>query len=66
KGKPVGIIPASIAFPSGEFNGSEDNWYTANMYWDYFDWSGGSAILDQLLFTWTMTGNDKYLTPFIQ
>lgn len=66
KGKPLGIIPASVAFPSEEFNGSEDNWYTANMFWDYFDWSGGSAILDQLLFTWTMTGNDKYLKPFVQ
>lgn len=66
KGKPMGLIPASVAFPSEEFNGDEDNWYTANMFWDYFDWSGGSAILDQLLFTWTMTGDGKYLKPFIQ
>lgn len=64
KGKPAGIIPASVEFPSGEFNGAEQNWYTANMYWDYFDWSGGSAILDQFLFTWTLTGADKYLEPF--
>jgi len=66
KGKPEGIIPASVAFPSGDFNGEETNWYTANMYWDYFDWSGGSAILDQFLYTWTQTGEDKYLKPFVQ
>lgn len=66
KGKPKGIIPASVAFPSEEFNGEEETWYIANMYWDYFDWSGGAAILDQLLFTWTITGSNKYLTPFYQ
>lgn len=66
KGKPVGLIPASIAFPSGEFNGDEKDWYTANMYWDYFDWSGATAILDQFLYTWTFTKNEKYLTPLIQ
>jgi len=64
KGKPVGIIPASVEFPSGAFNGEEPNWYTANMYWDYFEWSGGSAILDQFLYAWTLTGDDKYLEPF--
>ncbi|MEX0719572.1 MAG: hypothetical protein WD059_02815 [Balneolaceae bacterium] len=66
KGKPVGIIPASVEFPSESFNGDEEHWYTANMFWDYFEWSGGSSILDQFLFTWTITGNDKYLEPIIQ
>lgn len=66
KGKPAGIIPASVEFPTGAFNGDEPNWYTANMYWDYFDWSGGSAILDQFLYTWTLTGSGKYLEPFYQ
>ncbi len=66
KGKPKGIIPASVAFPSENFNGDEETWYIANMFWDYFDWDGGASILDQLLFTWTITGNDKYLTPFYQ
>lgn len=66
KGKPIGLFPASIEYPTGNFNGSGDNWYTANMYWAYFDWSGAHALLDQLLFTWTITGNEKYLKPIIQ
>lgn len=68
KGKPKGILPASVEFPTEEFNGKEDNWYTANMYWDYYDWSGdtGAAMLDQFLFTWTLTGKEKYLKPLFQ
>ncbi len=65
KGKPFGIIPPSVEFPSGKINGNEPTWYEANMYWDYFNWSGSSAILDQLLYTWTFTGNDKYLEPLL-
>lgn len=66
KGKPVGIIPPSVEFPSEVINGKEPTWYLANMYWDYFDWNGSNAILDQLLFTWTFTGDDKYLEPLMQ
>lgn len=66
KGKPLGIIPPSIEFPSGDFNGDEETWYTANMFWEYFDWNGSHAILDQLLFTWTLTGDEKYLEPITQ
>jgi len=66
KGKPLGIIPPSIEFPSGVINGPEKNWYTANMLWDYFNWNGSTAVLDQLLYTWTLTGDDKFLKPFIQ
>lgn len=66
KGKPEGIIPPSVEYPSEDINGNEPTWYLANMYWDYFDWSGSNAILDQLLFTWTFTGDDKYLEPLIQ
>lgn len=66
KGKPEGIIPPSVEFPSEVINGKEPTWYLANMYWDYFDWNGSNAILDQLLFTWTFTGDDKYLEPLMQ
>lgn len=66
KGKPEGIIPPSVEYPSENINGNEPTWYLANMYWDYFDWSGSNAILDQLLFTWTFTGDNKYLEPLIQ
>lgn len=66
KGKPEWIIPPSVEYPSESINGNEPTWYLANMYWDYFNWSGSNAILDQLLFTWTFTGDDKYLQPLMQ
>lgn len=65
KNKPKWIIPPSVEFPSGIINGDEPTWYLANMYWDYFDWNGSRGILDQLLFTWTFTGADKYLEPLM-
>lgn len=66
KDKPLGLIPSSVEFPTEKINGDESNWYIANMYWDYFNWSGSTAILDQLLFTWTFTSDNKYLLPIIQ
>lgn len=65
KSKPFGIIPPSVEFPTGKINGDEPTWYIANMYWDYFNWSGSTAILDQLLYTWTFTADDKYLEPIL-
>ena len=66
KGKPVGIIPPSVEFPTENINGDEPTWHEANMYWSYFDWRDGKAILDQLLYTWTFTADDKYLKPIFQ
>lgn len=66
KGKPVGIIPPSVEFPTESINGDEPTWYEANMFWPYFDWRDGKAILDQLLYTWTFTADDKYLKPIFQ
>ncbi len=66
KGKPKWIIPPSVEFPSGIINGNEPTWYHANMFWDYFNWNGSSAILDQFLYTWTFTADSKYLEPLIQ
>ncbi|MCG8371985.1 MAG: hypothetical protein MI700_00535 [Balneolales bacterium] len=66
KGKPEWIVPPSVEFPSGVINGDEPTWYHANMFWDYFNWKGSAAILDQLLYTWTFTADAKYLEPIIQ
>ncbi|MEM9857203.1 MAG: hypothetical protein AAF843_07595 [Bacteroidota bacterium] len=68
KGKPVGIIPASVRFPDEAFNGDETNWYTANMFWKYFEWEDtpGAMILDQLLYSYTQTQDDKYLQPLLK
>ena len=63
KGKPAGIIPPSIRFPDEALNGDEPSWVRANMYWDYYDWTGGSKMLDQLLFTYTLTQDETLLEP---
>ena len=63
KGKPAGIIPPSIRFPDEALNGDETSWVRANMYWDYYDWGGGAMMLDQLLFTYTLTKDETLLKP---
>jgi hypothetical protein len=65
KGKPKGIIPASIRFRDEAFNGDGPNWYDANLPWDYYDWEfhAGSMMLDQLLFTYMLTKDERLLQP---
>ncbi len=65
KGKPAGIIPASVRFPDEAINGDETTWHMANMYWKYFDWEhqAGSMMLDQLLFAFTLTRDARLLQP---
>lgn len=65
KGKPKGIIPPSIRWEDEAINGDEPTWYKANMFWEYYDWlhDCGSMILDQLIFTYTLTKNDSLLIP---
>lgn len=65
KGKPKGIIPPSIEFANESINGDGPNWYEANMLWPYFDWQhfSGSMMLDQLLFTYTLTKDEQLLEP---
>lgn len=65
KQKPAGLIPASIRFTDLAFNGDESTWYRANMIWPYYDWeqSNGCRMLDQLFFTYTLTGDARLLEP---
>jgi hypothetical protein len=65
KGKPKGLIPASIRFVDEAFNGDGPNWYRADMHWDYFEWEhfAGALMLDQLLFTYTLTNDERLLEP---
>lgn len=67
KGKPPGLIPASVRFPDEAINGDGSNWYEADMYWDYFDWAhnAGGMMLDQLLFTYTLTKDQRLLDPLL-
>jgi len=66
KGKPKGILPSSVRGYDEAFNGDELNWYEAKTYWSYFDWhhSVGSKILDNIMFTYTLTGDENLLRPF--
>ncbi len=68
KGKPAGLIPASIRFSDEAINGDEPNWYQPRMYWKYFDWQhhAGSLMMDQLLFTFTLTGDEQLLQPMLR
>ncbi len=65
KGKPQGLIPASVRFADEAINGDEPTWHLPNMYWKYFDWEHhvGSFMLDQLLFTYSLTHDDQLLKP---
>ena len=65
KGKPKGIFPASVRGYDEAINGDEPNWYDANMFWHYYDWSNhnGNRILDHLLFTYSITADDSLLIP---
>jgi hypothetical protein len=66
KGKPKGILPSSIRSYDEAFNGDESNWYETKSYWNYFDWhhSVGSKILDNIMFTFILTGDYHLLKPF--
>ena len=65
KGKPAGIVPASIRASDEAINGDEANWYQANMFWSYFNWEheAGQQIYDLLLFTAQLTGDQALLEP---
>ncbi|WP_148075658.1 hypothetical protein [Bythopirellula goksoeyrii] len=67
KGKPHGILPASVRFTDESINGDGENWYQADMYWDYFDWhhSAGSLLLDQFFFTYLLTKDERLLQPLL-
>jgi hypothetical protein len=65
KGKPKGILPSSIRGYDEAFNGDGSNWYEADTFWSYFNWhhSVGSKILDNIMFTYTLTSNEYLLQP---
>lgn len=66
-GKPKGIVPAAIRYYDESITADNSTWYEPDMYWDYFGWShdAGSKILDQLLFTYTLTKDDDLLQPVV-
>ncbi|MBX2877000.1 MAG: hypothetical protein KTR30_33080 [Saprospiraceae bacterium] len=65
KGKPAGILPPSIRSTDGAINGEEPTWYKANMFWEYYDFTGDGQMLDQLLFAWQYSEDPALLAPIL-
>lgn len=64
RGKPLGVVPAAIAFETEQLGGYGPNWHHPDLYWGYFNFPGGVQLLfEQLLGTYALTGDNKYLLP---
>ncbi len=65
RGKPAGITPSAIHWPDGEVGGAGEHWYAPENYPnDLYKWpSAMSQMLNTLLLTYHMTGDEKYLSP---
>ncbi len=62
-GKPYGIVPSAIRYEDDRIGGHADNWHHPGMFWSYYDFRGGIRIMQQMLATYTLTGDNKYLEP---
>lgn len=66
RGKPAGVIPAAIQWPSGEPAGLGDNWWNPQNHREpgLYEWpSAMRKMTDALLLTTHMTGDERYLEP---
>ena len=67
-GKPTGILPASIRWPSGAVEGAEGNWWEpikpGGFMHSYYIWpSVITEMTDALMLAHVMTGKESYLAP---
>jgi hypothetical protein len=63
KDKPKGIVPAAIRFRDDAISGYSENWYDSGMFWDYYNFGGGSKMLNQFLVNYLLFNDTKYLQP---
>jgi hypothetical protein len=63
KGKPYGIVPAAIRFDDDAIGGYGADWHHPQMFWRYYDFSGGMQMLMQFLAAYDITRDAKYLEP---
>ncbi|MCB9210671.1 MAG: hypothetical protein H6609_14990 [Ignavibacteriales bacterium] len=63
KGKPEGIVPASIHYEEDGIGTYTDNWYESGMFWHYYDYTGGTKMLKEFLSSYLLFNDRKYLEP---
>jgi len=63
KGKPRGVVPSAIRYHDDAIGGHADNWHHPGLFWSYYNFHGGTDMLQQFLATFDLTGDKKYLSP---
>ena len=66
RGKPAGVIPAAIRWPSGEPAGSGSEWWDPRHHGEprLYEWPRGvQGMTDALLLAYHMTSDERYLQP---
>ena len=66
RGKPAGVLPSAIHWPSGKIGGLGENWWDPQNHKEatlYLFPSAMSMMTSTLLQTYHITGNKKYLAP---
>lgn len=66
RGKPVGIVPSAIHWPSGKIGGLDGDWWDPRNHDEHtlYLWPSALSMLNStLLLTYHMTGEEKYLAP---
>jgi hypothetical protein len=67
-GKPAGIVPSAIHWPSGDVRGIDGQWWRPGAYRDsiLYQWpSSLRLVLSTLLLGYDITGEPRYLEPIL-
>ncbi len=65
RGKPKGVLPASIRFSDEQFGGSGPSWHDSGLGKLYTFPVALTLMFEQLITTYALTGDDKYLRPLL-
>lgn len=66
RGKPAGLLPSAIHWPSGEIGGPKDKWWEPGCASNAndFEWPSAMSLMTRsLLLTGYMTGDESYFDP---
>lgn len=63
-GKPAGIVPTAIHWPTGRIGGPSGRWWNAEAFSNLYEWPWYvSDMLHTMLVAYQVTGDEKYLGP---